>query len=760
MIKPIRVLYIDDSLHDRELVRDALQIEHGGFEIVEAASRKEFEIAIGNGNFDLVLSDFNILGFEGLQVLKAVHAKYPDLPVVIVTGTGSEEIAVKAMKMGAADYIIKTPDHIRRLPHALHAALEKKETDFALRESEQQYRILFDNTPIGIGVVDLEGNLLTFNDAMLRAGGYTRDHIKDKVVHVSQLYYEPDKRNEVLSLFKKQGFLRNHPVKFKRADGTPYDALLTLSQIVFHGKPCLQALVEDVTEQKRTEAALRESEERFRTLWESTVEGIVIHENGIISEVNTAMLQMFGVTREQVIGKSLLDFAPPETRELILQKMKSQTLEPYETNIVRTDGTRVVIEVLRRNTTFQGKSMRIVAVRDITPRKQAEEVKKQYQDLLQEIQKLESLGTLASGIAHDFNNILSIIVGHASLLSRPSLPSETIRENAEAITTAAMRGASLVKQILTFARKMDVSIEWVMLNDVVNEIAKLLYETFPKTIVVSLKLDKDLPLIQADAIQIHRVLLNLCVNARDAMPGGGKLSIETRQVTGESIRSNHPKATAEEYVVLSVTDTGVGIDEETQRRIFEPFFTTKEHGKGTGLGLSMVFGIMESHDGFVSFRSDAGKETSFHCHFPVQKLPQDIAQTQDSEREEVQGGNETILVVEDEEMLRQLVKIILEEQGYTVLTAGDGEEGLAVYKQHKDSIALVLSDFGLPRFTGHELYRKLTQINPTVLMILASGYIEPGMKAKFLEEGVKVVIQKPYAPDEVLLAIRDVLDKA
>ncbi|MBL7961372.1 PAS domain S-box protein, partial [bacterium] len=593
MNKPIRVLYIDDSSHDRELVRDSLEIEHGGFEIVEAASRKEFEIALGNDDFDIVLSDFNILGFEGLQVLETVHAKHPDLPVVMVTGTGSEEIAVKAMKMGAADYIIKTPEHIQRLPHAIQAALEKKEAESALREREEQYRILFENIPVGIGVVDLEGNLLTFNDKMLHAGGYTREHIKKKIANVSQLYYDPAKREEVLALLKKQGFLKDHPVQFKRSDDTPYDALLTLSYVVFHGKPCLQALVEDVTEQNRIERALRESEERFRTLWESTVEGIVIHENGIISEVNTAMLQMFGLTREQVIGKTLLDFAPPENRDFISQKIKSQTTEPYETSIVRTDGTRVMIEVVRRHTTFQGKDMRIVAVRDITARKHAEELEKQYEDLLQQSQKLESLGTLASGIAHDFNNILSIIIGHASLLNRPAVSSETIRENAESITSAAMRGASLVKQILTFARKMDVSIEWIMLNDVVNEIAKLLHETFPRTIHVSLNLEKDIPPIQADAIQIQRVLLNLCVNARDAMPGGGTLNIATGQVKGEALRGNHPKATSQDYVVLSVTDTGTGIDEEAQRRIFEPFFTTKEHGKGTGLGLSVVFGIME-----------------------------------------------------------------------------------------------------------------------------------------------------------------------
>jgi CheY-like chemotaxis protein len=371
---------------------------------------------------------------------------------------------------------------------------------------------------------------------------------------------------------------------------------------------------------------------------------------------------------------------------------------------------------------------------------------------------MESLGTLASGIAHDFNNILSIIIGHASLLERLPADRSTIQKNAEAITKAGMRGASLVKQMLTFARKTDVTIESVTLNDVVNELVILLHETIPRTITVALHVEKDLPVIEADATQVHQVMLNLCLNARDAMPSGGTLTITTQVESGKTLRRKHPKANAQDYVLLSVADTGMGMDEETQRRIFEPFFTTKERGKGTGLGLSLVFGIMESHNGFVTVQSELGKGTACHCYFPVPHNAPNLTQIEERTIEEITGGSETLLVVEDEEMLRELLKSFLESKGYTVLTAEDGEHGLAAYRQHRNTIALVISDHGLPKYSGDELYRSLKLLKPDVLFILASGYIEPGMKSEIFKSGIKEFIQKPYDENDLLRVVRRVLD--
>jgi signal transduction histidine kinase len=338
----------------------------------------------------------------------------------------------------------------------------------------------------------------------------------------------------------------------------------------------------------------------------------------------------------------------PEGRIDYLNNVRQQGIVHLETTHRRKDGHIFPVEVSTSIVNIGGHEMVLGIDRDITERKRAEEELKQNEikrdklerELIQS-QKLESLGTLASGIAHDFNNLLSIIMMHTSVVNRLYAKDLTIQKHVEAVMKASTRGAGLVKQMLAFARKNDVLTESVMLNDLVNEIVRLPRETFPKTITVTTHLGQDLPSIEADATQVHQVLLNLCVNARDAMPSGGTLTITTHRQSGEALRDRHTKATAEDYIVLSVADTGIGMDEETQRRLFEPFFTTKECGKGTGLGLSLVFGIMESHDGFVAFQSELGKGTTFHCYFPVPQRMPEPAEAEEPTAEEITGGSET-----------------------------------------------------------------------------------------------------------------------
>ncbi|MCX7984135.1 MAG: ATP-binding protein [Bacteroidetes bacterium] len=277
-----------------------------------------------------------------------------------------------------------------------------------------------------------------------------------------------------------------------------------------------------------------------------------------------------------------------------------------------------------------------------------------------------------------------------------------------------------------FARKTEVHFEPLNLNDVVHEVLHLVRETFPKTIEVSLTLDTEIPLIEGDATQLHQVLLNLCVNARDAMPKGGVLRIATYRSTGSLIKEHSPKAHENEYVTLEVADNGCGMDEETMRRIFEPFFTTKEKGKGTGLGLSLVYGIIESHGGIITVESKVGQGSTFRCYFPTV-----LGRTQSVPRftspDTLRGGTETILIVEDELLLRSLLHDLLTNYGYRVHLAADGEEALDIYNRYT-SIDLVISDYGLPKFTGEELYRRLKQRNQDIRFILASGFIEPLLK--------------------------------
>jgi CheY-like chemotaxis protein len=352
------------------------------------------------------------------------------------------------------------------------------------------------------------------------------------------------------------------------------------------------------------------------------------------------------------------------------------------------------------------------------------------------------------------------------MLQKDSPDLEKLRGGLRTIEVAVERGAALVRQLLTFARKADPSFESVHINDTLQELARMLTQTFPKTISISLQLDERIPSVLADASQLHQALLNLSLNSRDAMmegaevPGGAALTLRTRVIPGREIRTRFSGAGADEYVCVEVEDNGAGMDETTRNRIFEPFFTTKELGKGTGLGLAVVYGVVKSHHGFIDVASSPGKGTTLSLYLPVQSRTIVSASPGSPERPEPKGGSETILLVEDEEMLRELLSSLFEEHGYKVLVAKDGAEGVEVYRNHKESVALVLSDMGLPKLGGWEMFQQMMEINPKVKAILASGYFDPNLKMTMMKAGAKDFIQKPYVSEMVLKRVREVLDAA
>jgi CheY-like chemotaxis protein len=288
----------------------------------------------------------------------------------------------------------------------------------------------------------------------------------------------------------------------------------------------------------------------------------------------------------------------------------------------------------------------------------------------------------------------------------------------------------------------------------------MLSQTFPKTIILRENIEKDIPYISADRTQIYQALLNLCVNARDAMPNGGCITLTIEKRTGEQIRKQFPTANQDSYLCTSVTDTGEGMDETTRSRIFDPFFTTKEKGKGTGLGLSVVFGVVQTHNGFIDVESEPGKGTTFRLYLPVSQTVEPIrVEEGQTITEEILGGTETLLVVEDEKALSELVRHLLETKGYKVHTAQDGNEAIEVYKRYKEEIDIVLTDMGLPGMVGAEVFKKLKEINPNVSVIFCSGSNEPNIKSELYKAGAKGFIQKPYDPNELLRKLREVLDE-
>jgi len=528
-----------------------------------------------------------------------------------------------------------------------------------------------------------------------------------------------------------------------------------------------EALRAEILERERAETALRQSEEKYRTLFEGSKDVIFISTpEGKFLDINPAGVELFGYSsKEELMRSNIVQdlFCRPADREKYQQALMNQGyVKDFELTLRRKDGEKVT--VIESTNVVCDERGRVVAyrgiIRDVTEQKRLE------QELIQS-QKMESIGTLAGGIAHDFNNILAIILGYASRLkkgifpegqSQPSDGHTRLSQSIDEISKAVQRGARLVQQLLTFARKTDVLFEPVNVNSTAEELIKMLAETFPKTITFSLKQDMQVPLIVADASQLHQALLNLCVNARDAMPNGGILAITTSTVTNRVVRQKFPEASADRYASISVHDTGIGMDETTRIRIFEPFFTTKELGKGTGLGLAVVYGIVKNHNGFIDVESEPGRSTTFTLYLPVTQRAYHLAEKE--ELDEISGGTETLLVVEDEESLLRLVKGLLQEKGYQVFTARDGLEAVETYNKHRDEIALVFADMGLPILGGWEAFLKMKELNPSVKVVFGSGYLDPNAKSELLKLGAKDFLQKPYTPDTILRRIREVLERS
>jgi PAS domain S-box-containing protein len=646
---------------------------------------------------------------------------------------------------------------------------ERKRAEEALGQSEEQYRSLFETSTNAILIRNRDGIITMVNEAALILLGATKaEDLIGKayldLVHPEDRALSAERVEKTFLIALGQHEAYEHGTKAispreHRMVNLNGDIIYVESTAVaFHHKEELfiQGIFRDITGRKRAEVALRESEEKYRSLVANATDAIFIVQDGRIKFPNPITLKLVGYSQEELATLPFVNLIHPEDRAMVLdnysRRLKGEEVpSTYTFRVVNKGGEELWGQLNAVLIMWEGRPAVLCFIRDITPQKRLEA---QYLHA----QKMEAVGTLAGGIAHDFNNLLQAILGYAELLLLGRGKQDPGYQELQEIKRAAQRGGELTYRLLTFSRRVQSELTPVNLNQEVNQIQRLLQRTISKMIDIELNLADDLRTINGDPAQIEQALMNLALNARDAMPEGGRLRIGTKNVTlDEEYCRMHLGVKAGDYVLLSVTDTGYGMNQEILGHLFEPFYTTKGVGRGTGLGLSMVYGIVRSHDGYIFCDSVPGKGTTFEIYLPV--IEQRLGMEESKEERIPRGGKETILLIDDEESIRDLGSQILSRFGYTVLTASDGESGLEQYQKGEGKIDLVILDLIMPGMGGRRCLEELLRMNPKVKVVIASGYSVDGHTREALEAGAKNSVSKPYAIRQMLKMVRDVLDK-
>ncbi len=514
-------------------------------------------------------------------------------------------------------------------------------------------------------------------------------------------------------------------------------------------------IARDITAARKAE----DTQKRLATAIEQVAEAVIITDaTGIIQYVNPVQEVLSGHSLDELLGQTpnvlKNDFHDSNSYKQLWDTINAGNVWTGSFINKKKDGTKYHEDVSISPVYDKSDNLTnfVVVEHDVT---------KQLglQEQLFQAQKMETIGTLAGGISHDFNNLLQPIMGYTELLMMGKKQGDPELDRLQKIYDAGKRGADLVKGLMIFSRKVEPELSRVDLNHEIVQARTLLSQTIPKTIKIDLRLSDDLKTVQADLSQIGQVVMNLGVNARDAMPDGGTLTIETTNVQLDKEYCNtHLEAKPGSYVLLTVSDTGKGMDKETLSHIFEPFYTTKEKGKGTGLGLSTVYGIVKKHEGHITCYSEPGHGTTFTIYFPSIQMEKD-SDTPTEDETPIPGGTETVLLVDDEEVLKELGARLLNQYGYHVITASNGKEALEIYQRESESISLVLLDLIMPEMDGRRCLAKVLRIDPDAKVIIASGYSESGTADGVIVAGAMGFVQKPYNMRQLLTTIRDILDK-
>jgi len=661
---------------------------------------------------------------------------------------------------------IEGPDGVNRVASVIHDVTERKRTENALRESQMRYRALFEGSRDAIYVTAREGKIVDANQSMLDLFGYTREEMIG--LDARKAYVYPEDRTKFQQQIEREGFVRDYDIKLRKKDGAEMECLLTATVRWDAGSIAgYQGIIRDITEYKQVLNELRAEKQRFQTLSENAPFGMVmIDKDGIFKYINPKFRELFGYDlREVPNGKTWFRKAYPDPtyrHDVIstwindLEGSRSGEKRPRTFTVTCKGGTEKIINFIPVQLQT---GENLMACEDITEIRRAGEEKAVLQEQLRHSQKMEAIGLLAGGIAHDFNNLLTVIKGYSQLSYIGLKEGDPLKINIDEIQKAADRAASLTRQLLAFSRRQVMEMKVFDLNSLLRDLDKMLRRIIGEDIKLSTLLAKDLGRAKIDPGQVEQVIMNLAVNAKDSMPSGGKLTIETANAElDESYARNHADVKPGHYVMLSVSDSGVGMTPEVKERVFEPFFTTKEKGRGTGLGLSTVYGIVKQSGGNIWVYSEPGHGTTFKIYLP--RVDEALEEPREKTIEkELPRGSETVLVVEDEEKVRKLTIEILRKEGYKVLDASQGDEALAISEKQKGPIHLFLVDVVMPGISGTELAKHLISLHPETRILYMSGYTDNVIVHHgVLEKGVNY-IQKPFTIDELTRKVREVLNK-
>jgi two-component system cell cycle sensor histidine kinase/response regulator CckA len=651
--------------------------------------------------------------------------------------------------------------------------MERKQMEELLRRNEEQFRELYDQAPVGYHEYDAEGRMTNVNRTDLEMLGYTAEEMIGQYVWTFNVEAELARQQILAKLSGAMPPARNLERTYRRKDGTTFPVLcqdrLVLDKT---GKITgMRCTIQDITERKRAEEKMsvlhRFQNEMLDTdaIWIDTLDP-----QGNITFWNRAAEYISGYSRQEVLGnKKIWGWLYPDPNcsaqvsqramEVIQQGKRSQN---YETVIRRKDGEHRVISWCSSSLKDQeGKAIgSIVLGADVTERKQAEEKMALLQDQLRQSQKMEAIGCLAGGIAHDFNNLLTVIKGYSQISLDELKDGDPLIENLKEIRAAGNRASDLTRQLLAFSRRQVLEFKVIDLNKLIGGMEQMLCRILGEDIELLIHASEDLGRIKTDPGQMEQVIMNLAVNSREAMPSGGKLILETDNVyLDDEYARNHISVKPGRYVRFSVSDTGRGMTPEVKDRIFEPFFTTKGKEKGTGLGLSTVYGIVKQSEGNIWVYSEPGKGTTFKIYLPRVDEPVPIEKSEKKREGVIPCGSETVLVVEDEEVVRRLAVRILKKQGYKVLEAPNSGEAFLVCENHKEPIDLILTDVVMPRMGGPEFIGRLRQIRQDFKVVYMSGYTDEAVVFHGVREGEMAFIQKPFTFEDLSTKVREVLDR-